>query len=157
MKENYKNIGNINLDVCDEAVSCAGTPDTRHKLERTDFNVVRVSCNELDGINGQWGTGIVIGPNKVLTAAHVAEIERHCFGEPLIVYTGENGAGSVPKKYTVASVKIHPSYNRNAADRYKHDLAVLTTIESFTQYKSFSRAPDPLDFTGLIWTGYPSD
>ncbi|TKI80413.1 trypsin-like serine peptidase, partial [Bacillus mycoides] len=155
--ENCKNIEKANFNICNDALNCAGTQDNRKKLETTDFNVVRITCNELDGINGQWGTGIVIGPNRVLTAAHVTEIQRFCFGDPLIVYQGGNGIGSVAQKYPVASMKIHPSYNRNADNHFEHDLAVLTTTETFTQYKPFSRAPDPLDFKGLTWTGYPSD
>ncbi|TKI79328.1 trypsin-like serine peptidase, partial [Bacillus mycoides] len=155
MKRNSQNTGNIVLDICDNLENCAGTPDTRHKLERTDFNVVRVTCETEDGIYGDWGTGTVIGPNKILTAAHVANIGRY-HQQPLIVYAGEHGVGSVPKKYTVSSIKIHPSY-RFSPGHPKHDLAVLTTNETFTQYKPFSRAPKPLDNTRLIWTGYPSD
>ncbi|WP_256973018.1 trypsin-like serine peptidase [Bacillus wiedmannii] len=105
---------------------------------------MRILCDELDDINGNLGTGIVIGPHHVLTAAHVTQIQRACFAGTLIVYTGENGVGIVAKKHTAESVKIHPSYNSSADDRFAYDLAVLRTSEPFTQFYNEQIYMNPL-------------
>lgn len=82
-----------------ENCEIGNTPDTRHKVSNTDSTIVRITSKNTNGIGGIWGTGIVIGSNKILTTAHVA----NAFSvSEMIVYVGGNGAASVLKSYCLS-------------------------------------------------------
>lgn len=136
---------------------CAETDikDTRYKLNNPDLTVVRITSTDYPDLGGGWGSGIVIGPNKVLTAAHV--VAPTAIYNRGIIYTGEH-RGSTRSAYTISSIKTHPGYKgARDPDRFDHDLAVITTKENFWAYRPFMEAPDPLYLTEVIWTGYPAD
>ncbi|HDR4765615.1 TPA: serine protease [Bacillus thuringiensis] len=121
--------------------------DTRYKLDTANPIVVRIT-SETD--ESRWGTGIVVAPNKVLTAAHVLKLSN------LIIYQGEH-KGTSRKTFTISSAKRHPEYIWHGPDRYLHDLAVLTTNEAFDTYGSFGHVEYDLLLHSLQWIGYPHD
>ncbi|WP_198090511.1 trypsin-like serine protease [Bacillus wiedmannii] len=87
---------------------------------------MRITSRSNLGIDGQWGTGTVIGPNKVLTAAHVITRLTPDGG---IIYLGEGGTNSTV--YSMLSITRYPQYTVEGDTKYEHDLAVITTRENF--------------------------
>ncbi|MCU5087019.1 serine protease [Bacillus cereus] len=120
---------------------------TRYKVDTFSPIVVRITS--LDD-ESRWGTGIVVGPNKVLTAAHVLKQNN------LIIYQEEH-KDNPRKAVTIASAKRHPDYKPYGATKHFHDLAVITTNETFKTYGSFGHAEYSFLFSDLTWIGYPGD
>ncbi|TKI86544.1 trypsin-like serine peptidase [Bacillus mycoides] len=121
--------------------------DTRYESEELDLTVVRIVSQDDKNL---WGTGIVIGPNKVLTAAHVLSLSNP------IIRVGEH-RGSTGEIYTISKFVRHPDYYPFGDNKFKHDLAVITTNRNFWEYRPFMEAPDSMLLTPVTWTGYPGD
>ena len=125
----------------------AQVKDTRYKVDTFSPIAVRITSSDDES---RWGTGIVVGPNKVLTAAHVLRQNN------LIIYQGEH-KDEPRKTFTIASAKRHPDYKPHGDTKHFHDLAVITTNETFDTYGSFGHAEYSLLFSNITWIGYPGD
>lgn len=122
--------------------------DDRYEPEEIDSNVVRIVSQD-DG--SKWGTGIVIAPNKVLTAAHVI-----LKGPNPIIYKGEH-KGAKGEPYTIIEKRRHYQYYPFGERARQHDLAILTTKEEFPSYVRFGDPKFHLGKNLLQWVGYPFD
>ncbi|WP_176521913.1 trypsin-like serine peptidase [Bacillus cereus] len=122
--------------------------DTRFKLDNVNPTIVRlVSADD----ESRWGTGIVVEPNKILTAAHVLR----GLGD-IKIYQGEH-EDATRKEFTINSAKIHPDYKPFEVNKHLHDLAVITTNENFEDVMVFSHAEYSLMLHPINWIGYPAD
>ncbi|MCU5669134.1 serine protease [Bacillus cereus] len=125
----------------------AQVKDTRYQADPFSTTTVRITSSDDEST---WGTGIVVGPNQVLTAAHVLKQKNK------IIYQGEHK--DEPKKtFTIASVKRHPDYSPFGDTKFSHDLAVITTNETFDTYAMFAHAEYSLLLHDMTWIGYPAD
>ncbi|OJG74459.1 hypothetical protein RV12_GL002516 [Enterococcus quebecensis] len=121
-------------------------------------SIVRITNTNNDRI---WGTGAAVGPNKILTAAHVAQNLQNNSKGRMVVYPGEHN-GNRPAAVEVLRVDIHPKYNPSAADKRLNDVAVLTVNYRFPEYfqaypiTKADLAPWPV-VDKFSWIGYPSD
>ncbi|WP_348920247.1 trypsin-like serine peptidase [Enterococcus rotai] len=120
--------------------------------------IVRIVNTSNDRI---WGTGSAVGPNKILTSAHVAQPLQTNSNGRMVVYSGEHDSYR-PLAIEVLKVDIHPKYNPSAADSRANDIAVLTVNYNFSEYfeahpiTKADLAPPPV-VDRFSWIGYPSD
>lgn len=130
--------------------------DTRSKLTLGNSYVARVVVDITD-TDFNFGTGTLVGRNKILTAAHVAyKISNKANAR---VYLGQHNNG-LYQTYNVTDIKIHPSYNPTSnTDRERYDLAVLTIDSNFSTYHFIKEfIPNLSIFQDTFrWIGYPAD
>ncbi len=85
------------------------------------------SCVRIAGGRG-FGSGVLIGPNVVLTAAHVISPEREAQGEAHRVILGFDGRPGHYKKLVVSKKVIrHPDYNEA---KREHDIGLIILDEN---------------------------
>lgn len=162
MKE-MKNSENIPDPVIETDNIKVGAQNREKVLYREDA-IVRITYE--GDMYLTWGSGCAIGPNKILTSAHV--IKGLQYNNPdgkLIVYIGEhNGYKGSP--ISITKIDIHPEYKYISNDinyqKINYDLAVITVDYEFNEYFEAypfdkDEFPYPIESFKFSWVGYPSD
>jgi VCBS repeat-containing protein len=105
------------------------------------------------------GTGFVIGPHSILTAAHNVQLLSGEKFNDLKVFPGAGGPTGTP--LVVNPLNVHPDTRWvdsafTIGPQNPYDWAVINVSADLTQYGSFQLVPD---FTGgtVNVTGYPQD
>jgi len=89
--------------------------------------------------NNLIGSGVLIAPNLVLTAAHVTEGQEHL---NFVEHDGDS--------YCVSEIIYHPDYNSN---ELKHDISLLV-LESASNEEPVALEDKPFKHMDLIVVGY---
>lgn len=109
------------------------------------------------------GSGAIIGPHTILTAAHlVYDADTDVTADQVSIYPGfepngtaYNPAGALPGYQSIHTVKV-PDYDEElSAEATQRDFAVINTSADLTAYGSF--ALDPAFVSGdAVVNGYPA-
>ncbi len=145
-----------------------GDKDTRNQITDTAITPYRSIClvevRWADGSTSR-GTGCLIGPDVVLTSAHVVYNAAHGKTEFINVYPGLNGSNLVFGQLVAQKVYVTERWMRTGL--ISDDWALLklqdlngnpTTVGNVTGYLGLDCIPTGnLDDDTVFVTGYPSD
>lgn len=135
------------------------TADRRVLAKTSQFPfsaIVKLDVTFPDGARG-WGTGALIGPNKIVTAEHVVFSERHGGHASIRVLPGYDNGSTICHETTVASF-VHGAH-QGCHSGAKCDVAVLTTQDSIgcnTGWFGFKQFDDA-NLSDVFIAGYPED
>lgn len=123
-------------------------------------------CYILVDIPGQGefqGSGAIIGPHTILTAAHLLyDADAGATADKVSIYPGftpENGTynpeGALPGLQSIHTIKIDDRNDTISAQQTQSDFAVINTSADLSSYGSF--ALDPNFVSGdVVVSGYPA-
>lgn len=136
--------------------------DDRTRIFDTNMAPWRAIC----AIRSYWGTqlavgtGVLIGPNIVLTAGHVVfPRDKRVAPTEIEVIPGLNGAQAPYGRFKASKIWIHPSWQSNFD--IQNDVAAIHFDQPIGQkigwFALASRTPDDLRYTWAHVTGYPGE
>ena len=131
----------------------------------TDFPNSAI-CYILVDIPGEGefqGTGVIIGPHSVLTAAHlVYDADTGATADQVSLYPGftpDNGTddpiGALPGLQSIHTIKVNDRNDVISAEATQSDFAVINTSANLSAFGKFALDPN---FTSgeVVVTGYPA-
>ncbi len=118
---------------------------------------------DIPGVGEFQGTGAIIGPHTILTAAHlVYDADTDTTADRVSVYPGftpDNGTynppGALPGLQSIHTIKVADNNEQLSAAASQSDFAVINTSTDLSSYGHF--ALDPAFVSGdAVVTGYPA-
>lgn len=118
--------------------------------------IVKLEVTFPDGARG-WGTGALIGPDKIITAEHVVYSSRHGGHASIRVLPGYDNGRTICRETTVASF-VHGAH-QGCHNGASCDMAVLTTDDNIGCNTGWFglRQFDDADLSDVFIAGYPMD
>jgi len=163
--------GYLGLDLTNMIVTTKKqSTDKRYKLQFLVADTIRDYRNPITPYpqlalffrkkRNNMGSGVFISSNKILTAAHVAEVIDREGKEKWSVYSGYREPGNITPDLIIEKITIQPEYISNADDTIvqgQYDIAVIQVKKNSEYYFSISELLSSLNKKQCTWTGYPSD
>ena len=118
---------------------------------------------DIPGVGEFQGTGAIIGPHTILTAAHlVYDADVGATADQISIYPGfeptngtYNPPGALPGLQSIHTIKVSDNNDILTANETQSDFAIIDTSTDLSSYGQFALDPD---FTegGVSVTGYPA-